>query len=126
MNNIRQIIEERLDNARNDWLLDKRDYLRGQMVSYRDCLNLFPAPRTEEEILKDFEKLGYEVKQNNDFCLIMINDKTDEVISILKRDTFTISMGYRKYIKDEDYLATFITMQEHKLLSELFEVWQWI
>jgi hypothetical protein len=125
MNNIRKIIEERLESARNDYLYANNTaniYLRGQIETYQDCLNLFPTPRTEAELLKEFEKLGYEVKQNNGFCLIMINDKTDEVISILKRDTFTISMGYRKYIKDEDYLATFITIQEHKLLNELFEV----
>lgn len=129
MNNIRQIITERLENAHNDHrrCLEEIDYpmfrideIKGSILAYQDCLNLIPAPRNEADILKDFEKLGYKIKQNNDFCLIMINDKTDEVISILKRDTFTISMGYRKYIKDEDYLATFITMQEHKLLSELF------
>lgn len=133
MNNIRKIIEERLESAREEYYYLQRnsdgsdDYklseIIGQMEAYADVLNLvLPAPRTEQEILNDFEKLGYKIKQNNSFCLIMINDKTDEVISILKKDTFTISMGYRKYIKDEDYLATFITMQEHKLLSELFEV----
>ena len=137
MNNIRKIITERLENASLDyryWLsgvgfdgiIESYFYkLEGQIQAYQDCLNLIPAPRTEADILNDFEKLGYKIKQNNSFCLIMINDKTDEVISILKKDTFTISMGYRKYIKDEDYLATFITMQEHKLLNELFEVWQW-
>ena len=124
MNNIRQIITERLENARNDWLLDKRDYLRGQMVSYRDCLNLIPAPRTEQAILKDFEKLGYQIPVNNEKELSIgfqtVNGwfginiykyaKSYEVYEIINATRYSVSLG----------------MQEHKLLSELFEVWGWI
>jgi hypothetical protein len=121
MNNIRQIIEERLDNARNDWLLDKRDYLRGQMVSYRDCLNLFPAPRTEADILKDFEKLGYEVLCNTNYIRFTNYDKGIEIR--IKFDTKT----YCKFDRDLYELPyEDLTIQEHKLLNELFEVWQWI
>lgn len=61
---MRKILEQRLENARNDWLLDKSDYLRGQMVAYRDCLNLLDqyniitAPKTIKlsEILDRLKK----------------------------------------------------------------------
>lgn len=131
MNNIRQIIEERLENARNDWLLDKRDYLRGQMVSYRDCLNLIPAPRTEADILKDFEKLGWNVadgyvnftlKKNvlekgeffdyNWHCFITIN-----------KENKTYSAEQRSNWNTKCYN---LSMQEHKLLNELFNLWGWL
>ena len=71
---MRKILEKRLENARNDWLLDKSDYLRGQMIAYRDCLNLIPAPRTEQYILKDFEALGYAIIKNNEYDLILVNE----------------------------------------------------
>ena len=70
MNNIRKIIEERLENARNDYYTycDNSDMalsltykLEGQIEAYQDCLNLLPAPRTKADILKDFEKLGWYV-----------------------------------------------------------------
>lgn len=121
---MRKILEERLENARNDWLLDKRDYLRGQMVAYRDCLNLLPQPRTEQEILKDFEALGLVIAENDDFELILIDD-CDRMIAIFKPlkkyECYYFSEGAKPF-----RLATDITMQEHKLLNELFEVWQWI
>lgn len=111
MNNVRKIIEERLENARNDWLLDKRDYLRGQMVSYRDCLNLIPAPRTEADILKDFEKLGYKV--NKSFSHIILSHENGDEIKIWFNDkTYSVSIG--------------IDIQEHKLLNELFICWGWL
>jgi hypothetical protein len=119
MNNIRKIIEERLENARNDWLLDKSDYLRAQMVSYRDCLNLIPAPRTEEELIKEFEKLGYKIEMNNDLFLEIgrYNDEFDmhEYICFNKDEHI-----YEKYMLGGETMA--FTMQEHKLLNELFEV----
>ena len=55
MNNIKQIIEERLENARNDYGNTTREpqlELRGQIEAYQDCLNLFDeyniitAPKT--------------------------------------------------------------------------------
>jgi hypothetical protein len=232
MNNIRQIIEERLDNARNDWLLDKRDYLRGQMVSYRDCLNLLPEdigelsdgyhtfnslyeqrmylfatlvnlnshkswksykhedgqlcfgggwfivgidtpkgtytyhyenkywylfecqeletakhwdghtdkdiarvlsltdPRTEADILKDFEKLGWKVA--DDYTNLTLKKKitcNDEkfmwswicYISIDKENK-TYRVFKNGHFSTDSYE---INMQEHKLLNELFEVWGW-
>lgn len=105
---MRKILEERLENARNDWLLDKSDYLRGQMVSYRDCLNLLPPVRTEAEILKDFEKLGWEIT-TNDYYGFIFKNKRNEFLKI-----YNLSKTYRCECN--------LSMQEHKLLNELFEV----
>lgn len=114
MNNIRQIINERLENARNDWLLDKSDYLRGQMVSYRDCLNLIPAPRTEADILKDFEALGW---------IVTRNDEDDFTLRLKGNPTCAIWIDK---LTKEYSLNCCLDMQEHKLLNELFTLWGWL
>jgi hypothetical protein len=126
MNNIRKIIEEHLENARNDYRKTTREFnaeLKGQFEAYLDCLNLFPAPRTEQELIKEFEKLGYKIEMNNDLFLEIgrYNDEFDmhEYICINK-DEHT----YEKYLRGGETMA--LTIQEHKLLNELFEVWQWI
>ena len=108
---MRKILEERLENARNDWLLDKRDYLRGQMIAYRDCLNLM-QPRTEQEILDDFEALGYRVKNDND--VLRLKNNFIEIY-VYKQE--------QEYGKEDVFSceANRFTMQEHKLLNELFE-----
>lgn len=122
MNNIRQIITERLENARNYYYYLQRnsdgsdDYklseISGQMEAYADVLNLvLPAPRTEADILKDFEKLGWKVyTNNNEFLYLEL-----EGYGLIQIDKI-----------DKSYKVTFaITIQEHKLLNELFEVWGW-
>lgn len=87
--------------------------------------------RTELEILKDFEALGWKVADGytkvtlkkklvcNDerfmwtwICYISI-DKENKTYAVFKNGNFSTN-HYD------------ITMQEHKLLNELFEVWQWI
>ena len=68
------------------------------------------SARTEQEILKEFEKLGYKILDNNKNDLILVKD-----------------MGLRLMINKElkHYmvvaLTPLVTMQEHKLLNELFE-----
>ena len=69
--------------------------------------------RTEEEILKDFEKLGYKIIENNPNWLELSLEDENLRIEIFKADmTYTF----------DDYLD----MQEHKLLHELFLCWAWI
>ena len=69
--------------------------------------------RTEKEILKDFEKLGYFIVENsNAFLKLELND-------------FEIKI--EKYAKK--YCASdweYIDIQEHKLLHELFICWGWL
>ena len=78
--------------------------------------------RTEQEILKDFEKLGWKIIQNDEFNLIM-NNSNVFILDITK----ACKVGaYTCYDTTKNQSALYIPMQEHKLLNELFEVWQWI
>ena len=115
MNNIRQIITERLENARLDFSKTTREpqlELKGSILAYQDCLNLM-QPRTEADILKDFEKLGYEIKDYGEYITFKLGKI--EVIDIWKTTkSYEIIQGLN------------ITMQEHKLLNELFICWGWL
>lgn len=119
MNNIRQIIEERLENARNDyeqaWTgTTIYDILQGQIEAYQDCLNLLPAPRTEADILNDFEKLGWIVSRN---------DEDDFTLRLKGNPTCTILIDK---LTKEYSMTCCLDIQELKLLSKLFEVWGWL
>lgn len=74
--------------------------------------------RTEQDVLKDFEKLGYEIKVNNASMLYLATNN-DVVIHINK-----LFKGYRRFYDNE--ISNYVTMQEHKLLNELFTIWGWI
>lgn len=122
---MRKIIEERLENARNDYntclkevntplfesALYMSDRLAGQIEAYQDCLNLLPQLRTEQEILKDFEAFGYKVYKNDEYGLIL------EADSFWKIDIWK---------SEKVYSLHFTGMQEHKLLNELFALWGWL
>ena len=66
--------------------------------------------RTEQDVLKDFEKVGYRATKSNT-RLKLRNKKS--CISIMF-ETKTINC-YKP-----------ITIQEHKLLNELFTIWRWL
>ena len=113
---MRKILEERLENAKNDYSKTTREpqlELKGQIEAYQDCLNLM-QPRTEQEILKDFEALGWYVS---------INDEDDFTLRIKGNPTCAIWIDK---LTKEFSMNCCLDMQEHKLLNELFEVWQWI
>ena len=78
--------------------------------------------RTEEQVLKDFEKLGYymTIKKEGFFYngVILDNKYSDEKINI--------SFDLKAYDKESDTFGRSIHMQEHKLLNELFQIWNWI
>lgn len=67
----------------------------------------------EEEILKDFGKLGYEVVTNNNSVIVLFNLKKDIRIFIYKKS---------KRVSFQDRM----TLSEHKLLNELFQIWNWL
>ena len=70
--------------------------------------------RTEQDVLKDFEKLGWECTRNDeDKLTLRFSDCPSCSIWINKNEN-----GYS--------CNTIITMQEHKLLNELFQIWGWI
>lgn len=111
--NIRKIIERRLEKIEYEYELISdgklKNILSGQIEAYQDCLNLLPPKRTEAEILKNFEALGYEVKCSELFIHICYSGKS----------MIIISKAHKLYQTALDFD---ITMQEHKLLNELFEV----
>ena len=71
------------------------------------------ATRTEQEILKDLEALGYRVK--NDSNVLRLKNNFIEIY-VYKQE--------QEYGKEDVFSceANRFTMQEHKLLNELFEV----
>ena len=108
MNNIRKIIEERLDHAKMVYrnaseILE----LKGQIDAYQDCLNLM-QPRTEQELIKEFEKLGWKVTQNDNGFIILCLSNIARIVILKQAKNYHINGP--------------IGMQEHKLLNELFEV----
>ena len=79
--------------------------------------------RTEKEILKDFEKLGYYLNLKKEGFLyngMILSNKNIKELEI------HISFYMKSYAKYEQGLCITITMQEHLLLHELFECWGWI
>lgn len=69
--------------------------------------------RTEEEILKDFEKIGWKVIVSNSLCMALFN---------LKKST-RIFINYKsKKISFDDK----VDFKVFKLLNELFICWGWL
>ena len=69
--------------------------------------------RKEQEILKDFEALGWKVDKNDRVDLILANLICTK-IHIWKTERIFQTIHH------------YITMQEHKLLNELFSLWGWL
>lgn len=68
--------------------------------------------RTEQDVLKGFEKLGYVVNWTS--------LKSDLVISFADELKIHIDLTHKNiYCID-------ISIQEHKLLNELFQIWGWL
>lgn len=82
-------------------------------MRYEDLKEYFniPKPRTEEEILNDFEDLGYHCFE-------------DRGVLTLRKNNVHIYI----YRNDKSYRCVnyYISLQEHKLLNELFSLWGWI
>ena len=88
--------------------------------------------RTEEEILKDFEQLGYVIEKEYD----PVGFNQD--VLYFRKTMYKIhradvkpwdSTILRIILKDRKYRIdgwSFITLEEHKLLHELFECWGWL
>jgi hypothetical protein len=118
MTKLEQIINERLENTRDEFLKSFNDITLGKCKAYQDCLNLLPAPRTEADILNDFEVIKYTIYKNDEHSLMM--SRGNKVIHIIKPAKL-----YRKY--DKKSLSSLVfDMQEHKLLNELFNLWRWL
>ena len=80
---------------------------------------------TEQEVIKKFEKLGYEYKKIKEYpdIIYLINDANEpkQLLSI------KINTKVKKYLKVwGDLRIEPFTVEEHQLLTELFKCWEWI
>ena len=79
--------------------------------------------RTEQDILKDLQNY-FAIAKNDEYELILIDD-CDRIIAIYK-DLERYECYYYSEGAKPLQLATMIYMQEHKLLTELFQIWGWL
>lgn len=70
--------------------------------------------RTEQDVLNDFEKLGWYVARN---------DEDDFTLRL--KENLTCAIWIDKLTKEYS-MSCCLDMQEHKLLNELFQIWGWI
>lgn len=124
MNNIRKIIAEKIANLKDKRVNDYADgFNDGLFEAFKIFLEELPAPkRTEQEILKDFEKSGYEVVCNSDRELILERNYREWIDRIRIDKIIKLYAKSQCFIKQKDIYTQSIYMQEHKLLNELFEV----
>lgn len=76
---------------------------------------------TEEEVLKEFEKLGYEwweYKEQKVFEMCKY-DKTNG--NLFFQGKIEIDLDDKEYWSDIQF-----TIKEHQLLTKLFKVWGWV
>jgi hypothetical protein len=74
----------------------------------------------EQEILKEFEELGYEIERNIDISEIYLTNK--------KADCKIVINKFKKiYYVREFYTPEYqmLLLNEHQLLHRLFEIWGW-
>ena len=131
MKNIRELIEQKLENAKLDLAnghYSNKAVLLGNIEAYQDLLALIRKPRREQEILKDFEDLGYDIENHNEMFYLK---KGKYYIAINKTDkTYKAFYQYVKFDEDHEKIVCYrpkgLTLREHKLLNELFILWGWI
>lgn len=94
--------------------------------------------RTEQDVLKDFEKLGYKVVCNSDRELILEQEFKSSYTIINRIDIKKQSQAYSKsqftyrvstsplWKSIQEHKLLWVSIQEHKLLNELFQIWGWI
>lgn len=69
--------------------------------------------RTEKEILRDFNRSGFKIVENNQRWIVLLKTRTDERLFIYK--------------KKKVYSAHFkVSVRVHKLINELYQVWGWL
>ena len=79
--------------------------------------------RTEKEILKDFEKYGYTKQFWKDYILIL--EGTEVSLEIDTKHKWFRSCVWNSILSNRKH-SWYLSMNDHKLLHELFECWGWI
>lgn len=90
--------------------------------------------RTEKDVLREFEKLGYAIeeftpksiyRQRTIIIFKRFKDEEDQEELIKEIKIFMDSKCY-KCIESIYYSPISTTLKEHKLLNELFSIWGWL
>ena len=87
--------------------------------------------RTEEEILKDFEKLGWNVESGYICFTLKKIEKEQWMFGEINHHCY-ININKEKHTYSAKDLHSFnnceyvLSMQEHELLNELFICWGWL
>lgn len=76
--------------------------------------------RTEIEILRDFEEFGYKIYRGENEIFIYELYIEIEIDFELKEYQKQRAIGVGKWV------SCCLTLKEHKLLHELFELWGWL
>lgn len=86
--------------------------------------------RTEKEVLKDFRKLGYKItKSKSKYAhFIYLKQHLYSINGIKVSKFININLIQKQYKCFNDFYKyeENITMQEHKLLTDLFKIWGWL
>ena len=87
--------------------------------------------RTEKEVLNDFEKLGWKLADKlPNFVLHKRKITQCEDNEITHYCYIRINKEKQTYgVEDNYYFHPYyyrLTMQEHKLLTDLFKIWRWL
>lgn len=103
--------------SEKETLQDIQDYLNHDFVIVKK-----KKQRTEQEILKEFEKFGYiDIYDNKPYFIEMEKDKVWLIIEMEKDKCV-----YKYYGCGLECYVEKITLEELKLLNELFEIWGWL
>ena len=118
--------------ATNEVNHEEKIQIQAGIAELDKALSYFPSPRTEQDVLNDFEALGWKVADGYvDFTLKKIEKKESvflgeycvcSFITIFKE-----KQTYRTITNSKFNTNCYeLSMQEHKLLNELFTIWGWI
>ena len=127
--------EELLNAARTNYGTHSKYYKTVKELVDKAYSNCFPVYAdgtcpyhnqnipTEEEIIKEWEKLGYKWVENEIYIHIT---KKDKLLCVVKDICITKQdKEYCCYDEDEDYSCLFITSKEHQLLTKTFKMLGW-
>ena len=115
MNKYQEVFDKVVEHLMDEWGYEgMEEEVREIMKPLQELLDKNKL-RTEEEVLQDFEKLEYEIYENSDKWLNLHNTLFNNKILISKEDK-CYCLGFGEPT----------TMEEHKLLNELFQIWNWL
>lgn len=74
---------------------------------------------TEQDVLNEFEKIGWQVTRNDNICMIL---KMEDIVLTISK----ISKWYNCCLPIANDYRWAINLHDHKLLHALFKIWGWL